>query len=347
METLPSTQCSRYIAEILHTLSSTNQHEQVLHLVIDRIVRLTRCQTCAIVLIDPKTEYLYIENWHGLSLTFCKEFRRRIATAAVGKLLWTGTPVVLKGDEEDATVMKEVQLEHPFHSCVCVQIAVDHLTLGYLHVDSTEANAYSSNDVDMLALFADIVGIALNKSRLFEENLHLERIDKETGLEKYPKFLEHAHAALVRAQEIDERFAILVLDVDNFKDITKTYGYESSHLLLREMASLVRQDLRPIDGAGRYGFDEFILLLENSNLETAVHAAQALRERVASQAYTEKQIRSSVSIGVAAYPQNGHAVNDLILTAKNALFEAQRSGRNNVCWFKDEWFTRETEPILG
>jgi diguanylate cyclase (GGDEF)-like protein len=346
MESLASTQCSRYIAEILHTLSSTNQHERVLHLVVDRIVRLTRCQTCAIILIDPKTEYLHIENWYGLSLTFCKEFRRRIATAAVGKLLWTGAPVLLKGNEDDPAVMNEIQLEHPFRSCVCIQIAVDHLTLGYLHIDSMNSDAFSSTDVEMLTLFADIVGIALNKSRLFEENLHLERSDKETGLEKYPKFLEHAHTALVRAQEFEERFAILILDVDNFKDITKTYGYEASHLLLSEMAILVRQALRPIDGAGRYGFDEFILLAENSDLDTAVRTARSLRERVAGQMYTHKQIRSSVSIGVAAYPQNGQTVNDLILTAKKALFEAQRSGRNNVCWFKEEWFTRETEPIL-
>src|SRR5512140_1766798 len=96
-----SPQCFTYVAEILGLLRTTNQYERVLHLIVDRISRLIHCQTCAVVLIDETTEYLRIDNFVGLSHTFCNDFRRHIATASIGRLLWTGTPITLNGDESD------------------------------------------------------------------------------------------------------------------------------------------------------------------------------------------------------------------------------------------------------
>jgi diguanylate cyclase (GGDEF)-like protein len=343
MHDIPGPQCFRYLSEILHTLTATNQHERILHFVVDRIVRLTKCRACAVVLIDPKTEYLTIQNWYGLSLTFCNEFRRRIATAAIGNLLWTGTPLVLSDSAAEPDTARELQLEHPFRSCVCVQISLDHRTLGYLHVDSGEPGALTRDHVEMLGMFADVVALALNKSRLFEENLRLERVDKETGVEKYLPLLERIQGAVTRAEEFDEPFGVLLLDVDNFKEIVKTYGYETSRELLRAMAGVLRTDLRPIDAVGRYGFDEFILLLENADLPAALTRAQAIRESVARHRYTAQEIHSTISIGVASFPQNGATPDDLILTAKKALFEAQRSGGNEVCSFRGEWPSQGTE----
>jgi two-component system cell cycle response regulator len=337
MHDVPSPQCFQYLSEILHTLTATNQHERILHFVVDRIVRLTKCQTCAVILIDPKTEYLTIQNWHGLSLTFCNQFRRRIATAAIGNLLWTGDPIVLSDSAAEPGTAKEIQLEHPFRSCVCVQISLDHRTLGYLHVDAAEPGALTHDHVQMLGLFADIVALAVNKSRLFEENLRLERVDKETGVEKYLPLLERLQGTVIRAKEFGEKFGVLLLDVDNFKEIVKTYGYDASRELLRSMAGVLRNDLRPIDAVGRYGFDEFLLLLENTDPSAVMTRAQSIRESVARQPYTEREIRSTVSIGAASFPEHGITAEDLILAAKKALFEAQRSGGNDVrCLGGDE-----------
>lgn len=336
MHSFPAEQCFRYLAEILGTLRSTNQHEKVLHLVVDRIVRLTHCQTCAIVLIDPTTEYLGIDNAHNLSLTFCNSFRRKIATATIGELLWTGKPILLHGDEPDRVTAEEIALEHPVTSCACVQISVDHRALGYVHIDSRERHAFSADHLELLQIFGDIAGLALNKSRMYEENLHLERFDKETGLEKYVPFLERVHGAVARGKEFNETFALLLLDVDNFKEIVKTFGYDVSRQLLKEMATTLRGHLRPIDGAGRFGFDEFILLLENTDLVAGQTIARQYAQVISTSPYTPQAIRSTVSIGVAAFPQSGQTSMDLLRAAKSALFEAQRGGRNGVFAFAAE-----------
>ena len=338
MSTLPNELLFRFIAELLQLIQSTNQHEKVFSLVVDRLIRMYHCQSCALVLIDPKTEYLTIENSHGLSHTFCKAFRRNIATAAIGRLLWTGKPIVISDAAQQSALAEEIHLEHPFASCTCVQISVDERALGYLYADSNEKGAFSERDQEILRVFADIAGLALNKARLYEENLRLERIDRETGLDKYLPFIEKLRVGTERAREFRESFAVLLLDTDNFKETMNTFGYTTSRELLREIGETIKETLRPVDAAGRYGHDEFVLMLVNTDQKDAVRSAQKLISSVNSRSFTSKKIKTSVSVGVAVYPQNGASIEELLTTAKRALFEAQRGGRNSVHFFAREWY---------
>ncbi len=345
MKDIPNEQCFRFFSEIIYLLKSTNQHEQVLHLVVDRLFRIYKCQTCAVVLIDPKTEYLRIDNCCGLSLTFCNAFRRRIATASIGSLLWTGKPIVINDAEQQAELAAEVRLENVFASCACVQISVDHRTLGYLHIDSKDKNVFGDVDLELLRMFADVAGLALVKSQLYEDNIRLDRVDHETGLDKYVPFLEKVRTSMARAKDFNEDFAVMILDIDNFKSVVNTYGYDASRQLLKEIGDVLGSHLRSIDAGGRYGFDEFILLLANTCIDDAIACAKRIRITVEGKSFTKENIRSSVSIGLAGYPQNGLTVDDIILTAKKALFEAQREGRNNVFSFRQEWYVKDQVPV--
>ena len=329
--------CFHYVAEIVRILKSTNHYERILSLIVDRIVRSYNCQTCAIALIDPQTEYLRIDQCHNLSLTFCNSFRRRIATSAIGQLLWTGKPVVITDGTADPGRTAELQLEHPIGSCICVQISVDQRTLGYLHVDTARPGELGAENVEMLQFFADLCGVAIVKSSLQEENLRLERVDRETGLEKFGPFLERTKGAVERADEFGEQFTLLLLDVDNFKEMVNTYGYAVSRQLLRELGAIVQSRTRPVDAAARYGFDECILSLSRTDLDEGIAAAEGLRQQIADHLFTDKRIRTTVSIGIAAFPRNGSTIDALLVTAKKALFEAQRSGRNTIYAFRSDW----------
>ena len=136
-------ECLNFVSEILSVLKSTHQYQEVLHLIVDRIVRMYRCQTCAVIVVDPATEYLNIALGHGLSHTFAKAFRRKLATGAIGRLLWTGTPILIS-DSSASPEAEDVKLEHPFASAVCLQVSANHRSLGYLHVDSVVTNAFDA-----------------------------------------------------------------------------------------------------------------------------------------------------------------------------------------------------------
>lgn len=333
--------CLEYFGAVLKLVKSSNQHEEVLHLLVDRIARLYKVQTCAVILIDPKSEYLHVENSIGLSHTFCKAYRRHLSVGKIGELLWTGAPIFLSGGTYEKTLAEEVQLEHPFASCVCVQIAADHQTLGYLHIDSKEPSAFARRDLPLLQAYADIAAIAIHKSRLHDENLRLDTIDRDTGLEKYTSFVVKLEAALERAKHFDERFALLIMDVDNYKTILGTYGYDTALAFLRELGQMLLASHRSIDASARYGFDEFILLLARTEMDAAVDFAREFCSKVEATTFASNRIRTTISIGVSAFPQNGRTVDDLVQTAKKALFEAQRAGRNNVFFYPEEWYVSE------
>lgn len=341
MERMHETMALDYLGEILQTAKSSNQYEQTLHLIVDRIVRLYRPQTCAVILIDPTTEYLNVENSIGLSYTFCKEFRRKLAVGLIGEVLWTGKPIVIADRSKEPQRAAELQLEQPFESCVCVQIGVDNRSLGYLHVDSRHPNAFSRRDVCIMQIFADLAALAIHKARLHDENLHLDTIDHDTGLEKYNAFIRRLETELAGAASFGENVSVMILDVDNYKTILGTYGYENALQCLKELGALVRAELRSIDACGRYGFDEFIVMLSRTNLDSAVQFAQKLCRAVEASRFVGGTIRTTVSIGLATFPQNGQTLNDLLVTAKRALFEAQRAGRNNVFFYPAEWYAGE------
>jgi diguanylate cyclase (GGDEF)-like protein len=345
MASINHEECLSFVSEILGVLKSTHQHEKVLHLIVDRIVRMYHCQTCAVVVVDPATEYLNIALDHGLSHTFAKAFRRKLATGAIGRLLWTGAPILISDSDQCSELSEEVKLENRFGSVICVQISANHKSLGYLYADSAHKEAFSDEDVHILQSFADFAAVALHKSQLFEDNLRLDPIDHETGLEKYAPFLERIRTGIERSKTLNESFTLMILDVDNFKHIASMYGYESSKEMLRQMADLIRSRLRNIDTAGRHGFDEFAVLRANSDLVDGVLFADELREAIDRTVFTMREIRTTVSVGVAVYPRHAASVDTLLGSVKEALFDAQRAGRNKVSHYGKGQFA-EGAPIL-
>lgn len=330
MSHLKPEDCLNFFSEVLSILKATHEPERIISLIVDRIVRMYGCRTCAVVVIDPATEYLRMFANHNLSHLYVKEFHRALGTGAIARMLSTGQPILITDAEQESTIAKEVQLEHTFRSAVCLQIVAEHRTLGYLHADAREPNVFTIHDLCTLQSFADLTSITLNKSYLYEKNLRLDPVDPETDLEKYALFLERLSTSISRAEVNNECLSLFILDIDNYKQIEGTYGYAASKLLLKEIAGVVKTHIRPMDAAGRYGFDELIILRENSPLEKGIAFADELRQIIADTEFTQNKIRATVSIGSAAFPENVKTEEDLLLAAKEALYHAQHEGRNKV-----------------
>lgn len=330
MKNLQSTQCMEFVTELLKLLSTHRHYERVFHFVVDRLTRLYHCRSCAIVLIDRESEYLSIENCTGISRTFCKSFRQQVATGSIGELLWTGRPILIS----DATLLPEVarsvQLEQPFASCLCVQIGVQLQTLGYLYADSEQKDAFLDEDIAVFETFARIAALAYYQNRLYEDNLRLDRVDHETNLQRYSFFSENLQQNLVRAKETNEGLGLVMMDIDNYKRITNTYGAGTRTAFMREFGGVISRALRPFDSACRYGADEVIIMLPNSSSGEITDAARSICAAIQDHTFTEHDVTTSVSCGVAVFPDDGDSLEDIILSAKHSVFEAQRAGRNKV-----------------
>src|SRR5690554_183547 len=131
-----------------------------------------------------------------------------------------------------------------------------------------------------------------------------------------------------RAQRYDDTFSILVLDLDRFKSLNDTYGHTTGDRVLREVAQLLQEEYREADMAGRWGGEEFMMILPQIDLAEAAEVAERIRRRIKETTFSDG-VRATISIGVASYG-DGHTTGGLFAKADRALYAAKAGGRDRV-----------------
>ncbi|MBI3269578.1 MAG: diguanylate cyclase [Planctomycetes bacterium] len=175
--------------------------------------------------------------------------------------------------------------------------------------------------------------------------------DNLTGLLNHRGILERFRGEIERAQREEQTLACLLVDVDNLKPVNDVLGHLAGDRLLRETARLFREACRPYDEAGRYGGDEFLLLVPNVGERDVVRVAERLRRRVEAHDFalptSEHGISPTISVGIATYPRDGTTRAALVAAADMALYEAKRSGKNLVLRARERALEHEAEGGNG
>jgi len=217
----------------------------------------------------------------------------------------------------------------PYRSWMGVPLEAEKKVLGVISVASQQPQAFSEQDEEMLrALGQQLVG-ALEKARLYE----LATIDGLTGL-------LNARAVRARLAEVfaktladNGQMGVLMFDIDFFKKVNDTYGHEVGNEVLQYLSKLVRSKLRDTDIAGRYGGEEFIVILPQTPVKGALDVAERLRRHIAARPVptTAGELPITASFGVAYLPMPGVTTPDkLVEVSDQALYASKRNGRNRV-----------------
>lgn len=166
---------------------------------------------------------------------------------------------------------------------------------------------------------------------------YLANFDALTGLPNRVKMDDHLRYTLSLAKRHQGSFALLFLDLDNFKDINDTLGHRVGDLLLIELAKRLTLALRDEDTVARMGGDEFIVLLPDSTADGAALVAQKLLDDIVKQFTLQDNILAvTASIGIALYPSDGADIETLLKNADAAMYRAKEEGRNAYCFFTQE-----------
>lgn len=157
--------------------------------------------------------------------------------------------------------------------------------------------------------------------------------DPLTGLYNRRYLDEIMPKEIARAERLEMQLAFLMIDLDHFKIINDTYGHEGGDAVLVTLASYLEHAVRKGDVVIRYGGEEFLILLVDSDADTAFQRADHFRQDIecTSTACGENQIRITISVGVALYPQHGLSPIEVLRAADTALYKAKHLGRNRVC----------------
>jgi len=164
--------------------------------------------------------------------------------------------------------------------------------------------------------------------------LRLATTDPLTGLFNRRYVDDRFAIELSRAQRHNEPLTIALIDADRFKSFNDTHGHAAGDAALRSVGALLRQSFRQSDTVGRFGGEEFVVIMPQTDLEAAHHKLESLRALIADSPmrlpYSDRFVEITISAGVASFPQDCCSEAELLATADERLFQAKREGRNRV-----------------
>jgi diguanylate cyclase (GGDEF)-like protein len=199
--------------------------------------------------------------------------------------------------------------------------------MGALVAESASPDAFGPNELRLLEAISGQAAAAVENARLYG----LANVDGLTGLYSRRYFDARLAEEIERARRFDSTFALVMLDLDDFKRINDTLGHVVGDRVLREVAAIAASQLRGVDLAARWGGEELAFLLPRTSLADAQAVAERIREAVAVHRVADGTLRISASVGVAGWLESG--VNDpstLIARADAALYRAKSLGKNRV-----------------
>ena len=170
---------------------------------------------------------------------------------------------------------------------------------------------------------------------------HMSQTDVLTGLDNRRHLEERIDEMFEHAKRLNEPFSCVMCDLDRFKSVNDTYGHQAGDAVLKQLARILRNEVREIDRAGRYGGEEFMLLLPGTVLDAAVTFAERVRKQIEAHTFTFEggSIQRTASFGVSAWPHPGvQHCDGLVRAADEALYVAKETGRNRVIRFGSDEF---------
>ncbi|MDR3577899.1 MAG: histidine kinase N-terminal 7TM domain-containing protein [Anaerolineaceae bacterium] len=219
-----------------------------------------------------------------------------------------------------------------FHSWAGTPITVKDKVVAFLSVEKIEVNFYNPEHIHRLTAFASQAAVAIENARLYAEVQQLAIRDELTGLYNRRGFFEIGRRELERAKRTGRPLTALFLDVDHFKLFNDTYSYEVGDQVLILLADCMRTHLRAIDLIGRYGGEEFVVILPEMEEQPAKKVAERLRHQIETMEIKVEEgiIHLTVSIGVCQKTESTSDLETLLARAGQALHKAKNSGRNCV-----------------
>ncbi len=317
------------IVPIFRSVNSLKNLERTLHEIIEQIVKDFNCATCAIIVIDPVTELLNIKSFHGLSWNFYKNFQKSIDTPVLKEMLWKEEPISIMDSSFNPVVSELLRLENEFVSCLAVPIIVNQKPLGYLHLDSKHSDNFSAEHKLLAEFYANLIGMTLFREELSEELKRLDYRDKDSGAVRYAHFFTRLQELFQQAERLQDPFSIIMIDIEGYSAIVKTYGTEVTNEMLSELVHTINGSLRKYDGLSRFGTDEFMLTLPGTRLHEAKQAGKKFCAILSGKAFSREKLNINFFMGVSNYPENCSSLDGLLTATRNALLEAKRSNRVN------------------
>jgi len=218
------------------------------------------------------------------------------------------------------------------NNCAIVPLICQDRVVGVLNLaDKVNGDRFNCEDIAIIDLFSQLVGASIGNIKLFEKIQRQATTDGLTGLVNHKTFYEILEKELLRSRRYGGQISLIMIDVDNLKKINDNHGHRAGDKVIKEISRRIKESIRQIDTAARYGGDEFAVILPNTSLSDATIVAERMVKAVAQSPTTwrKEQIPLSISVGLGQYDADANP-EDITSRSDQALYTAKQAGKNTV-----------------
>ncbi|MCK4585509.1 GAF domain-containing protein [candidate division WOR-3 bacterium] len=315
--------------KISQTLISTLDLETLLLKILEELKKAFGYYNAAILLVDRESSKLIIKAAKGYPQKILKMKLRIGIDGITGHVAATGETYYAPDVSKDKYYIEGVP---HVKSEVAIPLKIEKRTIGVLDVESKKNDAFSEWEIKLLSIIAAQIANAIEKSRLYEETKMLSLTDPLTELPNRRHFDIMIDTELRRSERYNRPLSLLLIDLDNFKSYNDRNGHLEGDKVLAEYAKFMKLSIRDIDFICRFGGDEFVVVLP----ETDESFAKAVAERIRKRVYNAREkLGITLSIGVASYPLDGEDKISLVMASDRACYIAKEEGGNCVRDLRD------------
>lgn len=310
--------------EASQSFMSTLDFDKLLINILERLKNTFGYLNLAIMLVDEKTHELYPRSYINYP-NHIKKLRFKIGRDGIsGHVAETKKMYYCPDVSKDPYYIVGTEKAK---SELCFPLMLGDRVIGTLDVESPEIDGFSEDDMKLLSALSAQIAVALYNSQLFEQTKTLSLTDPLSSLPNRRSFDMFIEAEIKRAGRYHRSFSLLMIDFDNFKKYNDAFGHPAGDKILKKCSQLMTETIRDVDFLGRYGGDEFISVLPETDSTFALEVAERMRKTIAAQTI---EPRITLSIGIASFPQDGNNKNTLIEIADDACYEAKQLGGDCV-----------------
>ena len=307
-----------------HAITTLNP-EEMLSRVAEQLERGLAFDHVGIGLLDYATKEVIIQAEAGRRRGALGR-RLPLGESIIGKVARTGQTCVarnLAGAEMSGTVLEGSA------SVLALPVFYADQLHGVLYVETAEPTDFSEEDIRLLHTLADLISVALHNALTLQKAQEQAITDGLTGVKTHRYLMEALSGEWKRATRASRHFSLVLIDLDRFKFVNDFYGHLEGDLVLNRVGQILEQNCRSSDVVARYGGDEFVILMPETNAPQAVQIAEKLRPAISEDPLLrEKTI--TASFGIASFPIHGSTPQELIQVADASMYISKHEGGNTV-----------------
>jgi diguanylate cyclase (GGDEF)-like protein len=325
------------LTEVSQAINQTIEIDDLLELIYHQISRILPSDTYFVALYLPDTN----QNDIRFLIDDGRKYPQQQTPADQGLASWVlrhKRPLLIRHLEEDIQKLDIDPLvigeEKMSQSWLGVPLIAINKYIGLLAVASYSPRVYDQEDKMLLQQIAGQAALVINNARQHALVKEQARRDSLTGVYNHGYLIQSIHKEVDRARHKGNDVSMIMLDIDYFKQYNDTYGHVTGDRVLTITVQAIRSHVKQTDTVGRWGGEEFGIVLPNANLEQARQVAHRIRETLQSLVLKDNTgtpiPKPTISQGIATYPLHTQDSNELINMADKALFKAKNKGRDQI-----------------